>query len=374
MGGIIPSSSGNKFDEYFQNRIISGPIRFVFFPNVRGKTLYLFGDKHEELHGCLKNGRIPVNRITPIENFFDEVFRVSPPSSGGESGTKRDFFFEIPFLDKSIESLYQGRGEKELTSVYRRRPKALNIPLHKILTKFEKCFRLSKELLCDVKYHHTRFHYVDYRQHFEFGELETTLVIFLKMFKYDYTPSKEFIKGYFGILLSDIDDAREEKDEDTQRSLNRYIFEHTKDIFFGIDIGYTERGNDDFVPRLRKELRASTLKNEIIRWATTRLKEGSENNFEWLRGFFVLAANEVLASVMNAIFASMFIMDMYALARMFKSSLRDATEIWVYAGDLHITNYMDFLSFTFGDGIGPSLIKISKDRTDVQCLDFTTHL
>lgn len=361
-----PTQSSTSIHISESVNIISGPWKMSYHKNVFGKNIYLISDfDHTETEGECKTCTSQ-NNCQLLHNWLDNRFR--------NTKVKIDFFLEQDFV------------EKELTI-----PKDYNydpddnddVLIDRIRAYFRKCLA-SDKTECSKKYPNTRIHYADMRSFLDYnddGEMRKSQSVIVKI--WDLLPYS-FIDGMdsndfrdFFALLEIISDGKWIKNY----MINLPMTPNLEDLLpkFGIYQKFVDSwDNIEYIAqnRIRKNLLEvdENIRKKILEFYNQKLsyyfknidamiiqvkkikniisnKNSAKHIFE---NMFLDVNQKQLNSTFHLIFepliqiASMQ-MDLYLLARMFKNSLNDGKEVYVFAGDKHIQNYKEFIIKTLGN-------------------------
>lgn len=411
----------DMFDKYFIDQKsgefvkISGPLSFTYFPQVDGKTFYLFGDLHTEGDGCKgkNNRKIP---FKPAKNSAeaDGTYRIAEllEKIFKDETTRKDFYFEISYIFSIMKSSL-------------RKPEHWgylpNSSIFSVEKKFLDCFNIPKTLGCNKKYPTTRFHYTDIRFEkdltisgnfginaeelfilIEGSQRELSSVISSKKVHERGEPANKFklkltlkqAQGLsdfltFGRIISQLTNLyldekfdlksaiQTENIIDKEKVLEFLIPKFREKIIKSIKKSYlvTQILNfhkiliDDLYAELFQEnkevkdlLDEQTDLNSFLTELSSQISSTSANNviveFE-VKGYALAETfKRILLKYMTSIGRMAFytaarIMDVYTLSRIFRASTSDSNEVFIYAGDLHISNIKNFLkNVVIADNLG----------------------
>ncbi len=310
----------------------------MYYLKKNKKRIYLFGDEHYSTDGtCNKNS-------VDIIDFLDNIFKNNSKNSNKNNNSKKnknsnnnnqknkiDFYLESQYSD--IEKYTK---EKKLSFLNNIKYKIFGDLSHSYLLriinyyKLKGCF-MKKEKVCRNNYPNVNFHSADFRRsikckYTKMMEDYTNNIFLLlislnygininnyasKLIKFDkYDKVKKYIM--LSLKYKVIQEQVKKCDKKFQSLINKYI----KKQFKNYDLIYKNIYNENI--------------NAIIKGIKNKKKIFSISEMSFL-------IQSILGMVisMNSI-----VMDIYLLSKMFKE---DKNLIFVYAGNAHIKNYVEFL-------------------------------
>lgn len=308
--------------------LISGPVSMYYLKKNK-KRIYLFGDEHYSTDGtCNKNS-------VDIIDFLDKIFKNNNNNNKNQNKqnqkNKIDFYLESQYSD-----LEKYTKEKKMSFLNNIKYKVFGDLSHSYLLKIINYYKLKgcfmkKEKVCRNNYPNVNFHSADFRRsvkckYTKMMEDYTNNIFFLlislnygsqinnfvsKLIKFDkYEKVKKYI--ILSLKCNTIKTQLKKCDNKFQSLINKYI----KTKFKNYDLVYKNIYNENI--------------NAIIKGIKNKKKMFSISEMSF-------SIQSILGMVisMNSI-----VMDIYLLSKMFKE---DKNLIFVYAGNAHIKNYVEFL-------------------------------
>lgn len=342
-----------------KNNVVSGPISLTYHPNVLGKTFFIFGDEHVVGRLCSKK-----QPHVMIHDYLDEVFT--------KTKLKTDFFSEFPLVDKNVQTSYP-----ELGAISK-------IPMGKVFEKFKMCLTPDKTE-CQKTYPNLRVHYVDNRgvingdttkkqeeiktdnflstfHDLAIGFLNNNEEMFNEItdwsqmnqdekFYYDFlmaiTPEtfNKMVDGYFNqsnlrtFLLQIINDSPTLLETHIYELNDIPWYEATAEFKFPNYTTKIQRQLEMTDSRIKELLldfykdKISTFKKKYTMiWNTLKNITTPQIFYE---NYQKLTEQLFFATALQT--------DIFVLSRVFKSSLMDGKEVWIYFGEAHAENYREFI-------------------------------
>jgi hypothetical protein len=322
----------NYFNKDTKNKIykikeISGPyIIYIMRSETFKKTLVLFGEQHRMLNPC-KNDMYGRPSSMVMLKYIEDVLRETPV-----------------FIDLYLEEDWNLKTHWEHSQ-------ASESTLHNLRGGFTNCISRNKK--CKWK-DVSRIHYTDVR-----GIID------------DKEPS---FSEYFNVVNDLI------RSEVTPLVLKwcKKMKNYTQKQFVSYLITQYSKGNKF----IKKELERSTQTHRITTWLNRRLEQRIKNTWDENIFKFFLDQYKSKPRVINRLFNFLLypltlMMDGYVLSRIFKKFKHgydggdtpiEPTNIIIYAGSAHITNYVDFLR----NNLGFKTIHSTQEDTSLfnkNCLD-----
>lgn len=341
----------------FIKDVVGGAISFNYFPNISGKDFFLFGDSHfSEEEKCDPTK----GNSEDLVDMFKRVFSENP--------NQIDFYLEYNVMEI---------GEKKGQHGF------VGGPLGRTIEEFEDCLQINKTR-CANQYPQLRVHYVDYR-HTWYDDKNPKKLPKMKSFitKFKSRVQKK-VKGpidkndipdiveFFGFLTpemmkeyftayfeeeygSNIYNRLKAKADPSNKYFNEIFnpkwtyniteLTNTKNRIYkqiikdGVKVEYSfydKNGNSVDYHELIKKFFWKTHAKEAQRYQSKVDKLKSTNDVNEVRK--VMRSLEAILTDISC-----WVMDLYFLHRMFKKSLQDSTEVWMYAGDFHVGRYVTFI-------------------------------
>jgi hypothetical protein len=307
--------------------LISGPVSMYYLKKNK-KRIYLFGDEHYSTDGVCNK------KSVDIIYFLDKIFKnkeINKQNNNKNNKNKIDFYLESQYSD-----LEKYTKEKKMSFLNNIKYKVFGDLSHSYLLKIINYYKLKgcfmkKEKVCRNNYPNVNFHSADFRRsvkckYTKMMEDYTNNIFFLlislnygsqinnfvsKLIKFDkYEKVKKYI--ILSLKCNTIKTQLKKCDNKFQSLINKYI----KTQFKNYDLVYKNIYNENI--------------NAIIKGIKNKKKMFSISEMSF-------SIQSILGMVisMNSI-----VMDIYLLSKMFKE---DKNLIFVYAGNAHIKNYVEFL-------------------------------
>uniref|UniRef100_A0A6C0IZZ5 USP domain-containing protein n=1 Tax=viral metagenome TaxID=1070528 RepID=A0A6C0IZZ5_9ZZZZ len=351
--------------------LISGPVSFIYHQFNR-RNIFLLGDQH----GNGRDGDCTIGLSCDVVDFLDKVFR--------ESTAKVDFYIEHMFMKDDEKAKHTDTFDA----------------LKRVRRHFSDCLVRNKKN-CHDKYPNVRFHYTDIRDYMHedfsnpmfivrYGLLLNTFSKKLKKYKEGYKETKILVDKLTPQILGDIVSMYLELDTlgDIGKFISNKLQLSSKNelesyLKVALEFKYPEEKN-----RVLKQLKLSEkgkeiktfIKEELQKYLQTilqpmyndyisRIKTNNDN--EEYVSFLPWYAREIQG-------LGGFVMDAYLLSRMFKPSLNDSKDIYIYVGIRHAERYDRFFSKLGTQRIeGKRLGRLPEDSEDLDtsnyaCVDIGT--
>lgn len=336
------------------NDLLSGPVSVTYFPNVYGRNFYIFGDDHESFEDSCKS-----KESTGLINFLNKAFE--------NTKVKIDFFIEAAFIKGNLimevedKDILMKMAENYLASV---------------IYNFADCLTPDKSL-CNKRYDNlVRFHYVDIRQKLLNNSEGPTLSFFwLLNREYDnYILGPDTLENMLSnyMRMNTFDWAQ------------KYV--RNNDIFDEDDFMEAhELQEKPGVNRITKQLDAISnpfIKRQILKyyddkskWIFNKYRSlFNRINFQELENVNDMTDKQKLyfMNLQRMIsIAEVLIMDIYLFGRIFKDSLNDSDEVWLYIGNHHASNvrkflkdYLNFPKYYYSSKIPENIFYIQEEKYD----------
>lgn len=312
--------------ETLVDNFLTGPTSISYHPNVYGRNFYIFGDTHESFGGsCSKKSK---NLI----NFLNEAFE--------NTKVKIDFFIEAAYQISSVHLEVIPRDELMKFAVGY---------LSSVIYNFAHCLTPDKTI-CNKEYNNlVRFHYIDIRQKyledqqdgplFSFfwllnrnyqnyilgpDTLRDMLLDYLKMNTFDW--AEKYVRNNPNFVEDDFMEAHELREKP---GVNRIIKQLDGISDKKIKNKIWQYFNDKSEELLKRYESLYNNMNFQELDNINNLTDELQKNFEHIK--MIITTVEVL------------IMDIYLLGRIFKDSLSDSDEVWIYVGAHHAANIKKFI-------------------------------
>jgi|688.fasta_scaffold327667_2 hypothetical protein len=314
--GINNSTLNNNLIKY---KYLSGPVS-LYYLKKNDKQIFLFGDEHSQLeYGCTQK-----KSINLIE-FLDLIFL--------NSDKKIDFLVESRYYYIEPKAKIEGEQDLYITNL-----------IHYYIKKG--CFLRDKKK-CSENYPNTRFHSVDYR----FSNLcKSMKYIWDNMNKLldlsydlDYSDKKFLIFRKFEKIMKNMKNMNtydkleklinksfnckklKEQIDNCDISIKNKILKYKRDVMIENNKLYKKKYNDT----INKFNKMYLQKDKLFNYS-----------------FAGIYADELCNII---IYATVVIMDIYCLARLFKKFKNNDEQnmmknVIIYAGAFHIENYLLFLT------------------------------
>lgn len=370
-------------DAYYLNKpfshlqFLQGPVSLTYFANVRGKRWFLFGDNHKDYRGeCLT---CDAPRCYKIEQYLENAFITTK--------CRIDFYHELD---------YQINPDLPLIAED-------NTPFNDVRRKFHRCFQREKREQCQKDYPNVRFHYTDIRQFATNTSKRSTPVLLVLIWEYlneirtKWESVPDNLKEKIKLWPKEIVD---------KNLIAKYLKAYQTKLRLG-EI-YQEIVNQEEFPdtysiitkNLKNETVAEQIKGEdgqtLINKILVQLKKIKDESIkDKIKSFYeakiekIVKLNEKLKLITNEedliekmalmiLFALGLMMDIYVLGRIFREDLQqdwNSKEIWIYAGDFHIQNYVNFIEKYLGVETGkvtlhPASREKIKKSDVIRCLNY----
>ncbi len=274
---------------------IHGPIRIVKMESKKyDKKIYLFGDFHKKQSTCDKNPGLDVLLKCLLKENQDKIF---------------DVFIEFPY----------SKNEKgTITDSY----------MKNVWNSFDNCNKIKKD---KCEYKNLRLHYSDIRH-------------------YPYSD-------YFSIIIWINYKLNQTTEQTLENTLTKNSNNITKQLHIRNQLNLLSKDIEEFKkdnPNLFKEninldniLRGSRSIKELLSLENKDVKEqlklfvknNSKYEIEWKD---ITNPTELSDNINKLRYLCMIVADVYVIARIFKDSLK-TKNVFVYFGDLHISNYINIL-------------------------------
>jgi hypothetical protein len=377
-----------RYNRFTAQQVLAGPLSLTFIPYFYGKAFYIFGDVHTKTTEC--KGLVLPKRPKHISKFLDQHF-----ATNGLRGKE--------YIDFYLEQYLPVKSYSSVTISHWWGPRA-KFPIGKIESTFSPCIKVSPPQNTDcTKWANTRFHSTDIRFATRNGGLfhEPTILQTLENLS---LPSSSYYEIMTAFLISGDMYLNYINSILTTTKSEDFLNDAIKDLRKVLERNLG-RNDSHFKNTLNKELSKSYLTLEIAEWAFDNFVLFSEQiddildtpcswteedltlqefaismvlNFkkeDLKKSYFPKAASKELekfAALIHAIYlrTSVLLTDMYTLSRIFKrDTTEDTREVWVYTGELHAVNIINFLEFVSKRHISEFGLKTPEShKPSKQCL------
>lgn len=306
--------------------LISGPVSMYYLKKNK-KRIYLFGDEHYSTDGVCKDKSIN------IIDFLDNIFNNYKNNNNQNVNNKNTIDF---YLESQYSDLEKYTKEKKLSFLNNIKYKVFGDLSHSYLLRIINYFKskgcfMKKEKVCRNNYPNVNFHSADFRRsikckYTKMMEDYTNNIFLLlisvnygahinnftsKLIKFDkYEKVRKYIIQ--SLKCKTIKTQLKKCDKKFQSLINKYI----KTQFKNYDLVYKNIYNENI--------------NAIIKGIKNKKKMFSISEMSF-------SIQSILGMVINM---NSIVMDIYLLSKMFKE---DKNLIFIYAGNAHIQNYVNFL-------------------------------
>ena len=341
--GISNSSLNYNLNKH---KYLSGPVS-LYYLKKNDQKIFLFGDEHFSLDFSCGNKYKNIDFI----KFLNSIFLTSDK--------------KIDFLVEASYNYIEMKDSKK---------KKIKLHQHSYLTKVidyyvkKGCF-LSDKTNCSKEYPHVRFHSVDFRFSYlcnpvrKISEIEMYLIV-LSIYL-DMSMKESFIL------------KKLEKVMDKIKYINTYK-KLEKQINKGLECIKIKKQINSCEPSIKAKI--LKYKKDAMNENSNRYKNDYDYNMRELHKIYLQKEKSFSYSILSIYVKTLFsiiisvnciVMDFYCLARLFRNykDNNDHTmmkNVIIYAGAMHIENYLLFLTKYMG-----FKLELGTQATEKRCLDIS---